>query len=170
METFAKWLRDKRKSLRLTQEELAKQAGFSRTYIVTLESGKVALPNQPTRARLHHALGTTEDELIADGVLAHDEYGAEFSPAIAQLHERFDLMDAQVKWAIQESKKNYGRTYDEIMDQLVRGLSIFALTKEREAFLRTLFRVFYVDDHLEDDGPPKLDEDHAPDSSEWESE
>ncbi len=48
LETFARVLRDRRKSLGLTQEELADRAGLSMRYVSLLESCR----HQPTLATL----------------------------------------------------------------------------------------------------------------------
>lgn len=71
--TFGDWLRSKR-GMRgapgfVTQEELARRMGVERTFVVQLENPKRPTPTYPTRMKIHAALGTTEDELIALGIV-----------------------------------------------------------------------------------------------------
>lgn len=72
--TFGDWIKGKRTELGLSQERLAQAASVDRAYVNKLERGKIGLPLVDTRARFHKALGTTEDELIALGIVRNDAY------------------------------------------------------------------------------------------------
>ncbi len=78
--SFGYWLTSARKRRRLSQEGLARAAGINRSYISQIEQGRVQLPKTETRAKLHDALGTNEEDLISAGVMARDEYGIEYAP------------------------------------------------------------------------------------------
>jgi transcriptional regulator with XRE-family HTH domain len=68
--TYADWLRGKRLALGITQQQLADATGIHRTYIIRMEKpGHIDLPALETRQKVHAALGTTEDELIALGIV-----------------------------------------------------------------------------------------------------
>lgn len=70
--TFGEWLKTTRKARGLSQERLADAMEIDRSYVVKVETGKVQLPVLDTRARFHKALGTTEDELVALGIVQND--------------------------------------------------------------------------------------------------
>jgi transcriptional regulator with XRE-family HTH domain len=68
------WLVGRRKRWRISQERLAKITGIDRGHISKIESGRIDLPTYETRQRIHAALGTTEDELRALGIV-RDAHG-----------------------------------------------------------------------------------------------
>ena len=75
--TFGQWLKQRRKTLRLTQRELAQQAGCAEVTLRKIESGDLH-PSAPLAASLAKALGATDADLpdivtFARG--AGDEYG-----------------------------------------------------------------------------------------------
>lgn len=67
--TFSSWMKSARLRAGLTQEELARRGEFDDSYINKIERGKIRLPNLETRQRIHESLGTTEEELIALGIV-----------------------------------------------------------------------------------------------------
>lgn len=68
--TYAEWLKARRHDVGLTQQQLADATGIHRTYILRMEKpGHIDLPGLETRQKVHAALGTTEDELIALGIV-----------------------------------------------------------------------------------------------------
>lgn len=73
--TFGEWLFDRRRAAGLTQDALAESIGRDRSYIVKLEKGRIKLPTEPVRAAFHQALGTTEDDLIALGIVGRSRPG-----------------------------------------------------------------------------------------------
>lgn len=70
--SFGDWVKQKRTALGLSQERLAQAAVVDRAYVNKIERGKIGLPLLDTRARFHKALGTTEDELVALGIVPGD--------------------------------------------------------------------------------------------------
>jgi transcriptional regulator with XRE-family HTH domain len=68
--TFADWLKTRRLERGLTQSELEQRAGLSEKYVSAAERGRVKLPEPDTRERIHSALGTTDDDLVAVGLLS----------------------------------------------------------------------------------------------------
>ena len=67
--TFGEFLKRQRMAIPLTQEELGRAVGVSRTYIINIEKGRVALPNLELRQKLGDAIGFDENELRALGVV-----------------------------------------------------------------------------------------------------
>jgi len=68
--TFADWLKTRRMERGLTQTELEQRASLSEKYVSAAERGRVKLPEPDTRERIHNALGTSEDDLVAVGLLS----------------------------------------------------------------------------------------------------
>lgn len=67
--TFGDWLKRQREVRRLTQKDVERQANLSQNYVSRLESGRITLPVPETRELIHMALGTSEDDLVAVGIL-----------------------------------------------------------------------------------------------------
>lgn len=80
IETFGDWMRVMRKERRLTQAQLAEAAGLARTYIVSIEKGRVKLPQDTNRRKLHKVFGTDDSVLEDLGLLAWDGFGNEYIP------------------------------------------------------------------------------------------
>lgn len=71
---LGRFLRDRRATLNLTQDQVAKVAGLPRAHLSQIESGKIGLPNADLRRRLAEALGLRHvDLLIAAGELEPGE-------------------------------------------------------------------------------------------------
>lgn len=64
-EALARVVRAQRQRLRLTQDELARQVGVSRSAISELEAGRIAQPRASVFARLAKALGIPAAALLA---------------------------------------------------------------------------------------------------------
>ena len=71
---FARWLERTREDLGWSKAALAKASGVDRAYIQRLEAGTVAEPGDNVRARLHTALGTSDDDLVDAGLYERREY------------------------------------------------------------------------------------------------
>lgn len=74
MATFGHWLKMQRAARRLSQSGLARALGMDRSQVAKMESGAIGLPKEETRARLHAYFGTSDDDLVAAGVLARLEF------------------------------------------------------------------------------------------------
>jgi transcriptional regulator with XRE-family HTH domain len=70
---FSDWLKRQRTTRRLTQRDLERAADLSLNYVSRIESGRIQLPDEDTRSKFHAALGTTEDDLVAVGILERIE-------------------------------------------------------------------------------------------------
>lgn len=68
-ETFGTWLETQRRRRKLTQRTFGEAAGLAPSYVSKIENGHIILPDDETRARIHAALGTSEDDLVAVGIL-----------------------------------------------------------------------------------------------------
>ncbi len=79
-ETIAEWVRQQRRLKGITQGQLAEQSGLGRTYINSIENGRVKLPQYQTRSKLHEVFGTTDTELVDLELLGIGEYGEEWVP------------------------------------------------------------------------------------------
>ena len=66
MERFGVVLRRERLARKLSQEGLGALAGFDRTYINKIETGRVYRPEDDNIAKLATALDMTADELLAN--------------------------------------------------------------------------------------------------------
>lgn len=71
--TWSEWLTGKRGKRGepgfVSQEELARRMGVGRSRIVQLEEAGREPPSYAVRAKVHAALGTSDDELIALGIV-----------------------------------------------------------------------------------------------------
>jgi transcriptional regulator with XRE-family HTH domain len=72
-ETYGDWLDRQRRRRKLTQQQLGDAVGLKPSYISKIKNGHIKLPDEDTRARIHQALGTTEDDLVAVGILERIE-------------------------------------------------------------------------------------------------
>ncbi len=68
-QTYGGWLATQRKRHKLTQAGLSKQTGINATYISKIERSEIELPGEELREKLHIALGTSEEDLVAVGIL-----------------------------------------------------------------------------------------------------
>lgn len=68
------YVRDQRKRLGMTQEDLGQAVGISKGYVSQIESGKISFPNADLRRRLAVALGVRHiDLIVAAGELTDAE-------------------------------------------------------------------------------------------------
>ncbi len=71
--TFGKWLKSERRRRAITQADIEQQAGVSVSHVSKMENGHIGMPEPETRARIHKALGTSEDDLVDLGLLERIE-------------------------------------------------------------------------------------------------
>jgi transcriptional regulator with XRE-family HTH domain len=71
---FGKWMAAQRKRRGISQERLGKITGIDRGHLSKIENGKIELPGYETRQRIHAALGTSENDLKALGII-RDAHG-----------------------------------------------------------------------------------------------
>lgn len=73
--SFADWLKRERTAAKLSQGRLAEATGISRPYITRMEKpGGVGLPTPAIREKLHAVFGTSDDQLVEEGVAVRREY------------------------------------------------------------------------------------------------
>jgi transcriptional regulator with XRE-family HTH domain len=95
------YIRKRRISLGLTQENVADSAGIGRSHLSQIESGKIGLPNAIIRRKLADILRVRHiDLLIAAGELREDEVRAGAAPTPTELDELADRMPAQAREAL----------------------------------------------------------------------
>lgn len=66
---FGDWLRVERRSRGLTQREVEEAAEISHSHYSKMENGGIKLPAPETRKRIHEVFGTSDDDLVAAGIL-----------------------------------------------------------------------------------------------------
>lgn len=143
-ESFAAWLKQRRRERRLTQAQPVAQAGLSRTYVVKRESENVLLPQSRTRDKLHAVLGTDDDEVQELGLVNWDYTGYEYSPIAdaAATHQRQE--EEQIRAVRERLQKKRGSSADSTRwaDDLAR---LAVTTEERYrmvyAFLTALIEL-----------------------------
>ncbi len=84
LETYAQWLKAKRREQGLTQEQLAEASGLGRTYVNAIENGRIKLPQFVTRQKLHDVFGSDEAELIDLELMAYNGFNEEYVPERTQ--------------------------------------------------------------------------------------
>jgi transcriptional regulator with XRE-family HTH domain len=95
------YIRKRRISLGLTQENVADSAGIGRSHLSQIESGKIGLPNAIIRRKLADILRVRHiDLLIAAGELREDEVRAGSAPAPTEIEELADRMPAPARDAL----------------------------------------------------------------------
>lgn len=62
-------IKDCRKKINITQEELAKRSGVSRTIISGLESGSITVTKTDTLTKIANALGKKVSDIFFDDVV-----------------------------------------------------------------------------------------------------
>ncbi len=67
--SYADWLRSTRNAARVSQQRLSDLTGIDRGHLSKIENGRIDLPGYETRQRVHAVLGTSEDDLIALGIV-----------------------------------------------------------------------------------------------------
>jgi transcriptional regulator with XRE-family HTH domain len=72
--TYGQWLKHQRTIRGMTQTALEEAAGLSDKYVSRAENGRVELPDETTRFKIHRVLGTTEDDLVAVGLLTRMDF------------------------------------------------------------------------------------------------
>ena len=73
-QTFGQWLKHQRTIRGMTQVALEQSAGLSDKYVSRAENGRVELPDETTRFKIHRVLGTNEDDLVAVGLLTRMDF------------------------------------------------------------------------------------------------
>lgn len=67
--TYGDWLKRNRLSRRLTQGGLESQARLAEKYVSRIEN-RGTLPEEEVRQRIHDVFGTSDEDLVAEGILS----------------------------------------------------------------------------------------------------
>ncbi len=67
--SFGQWMKSRRQHMGLTQYDVEHQTGIARSHLSAMENNRINLPDEETRAKIHGVLDTTEDDLVAVGIL-----------------------------------------------------------------------------------------------------
>lgn len=62
--SYGRVVRERRKQLNWSQEDLAERSGMRRPHLAQLETGRIRFPEPEVRAAIAKALGTTDGELL----------------------------------------------------------------------------------------------------------
>jgi transcriptional regulator with XRE-family HTH domain len=147
--TFAAWLKIARTRQGLTQEELADRSGFDDSYVNKVEKGHIKLPTYETRQRIHHALGTNEDDLITLGIVRDPLHGSyqrttperpvrnveEAVPLVAMDIEGVAMALAKLAATLNDQQKHL---FMDVAASLVKISEVAPTTAERQLDLRPL--------------------------------
>jgi transcriptional regulator with XRE-family HTH domain len=81
--TYGTWLKRTRKARGVSQERLSELATIDRGHLSRIENNRIDLPQWETRQKIHQVLETTDEELVAAGILdaVYTGVGAEQYPA-----------------------------------------------------------------------------------------
>src|SRR5690606_30474122 len=68
--TFGDWLKEQRAIRRMTQKDLELAADLGPKYVSKLEAGVIKTPRDDVRARIHAALGTSDEDLVTANIFS----------------------------------------------------------------------------------------------------
>lgn len=145
LQTIGDWVKWERRAKRLTQERLASEAGLSRNYIVSLEAGRVHLPQHTTRQKLHRVLGTTDAELEDLNLLGRDEWGNEWSPRAEAAKDSTDRETPGIP-NVKLEPRPHDQNSDQRREALVALLNGISITHERYIAFVGLIHAYGYDD------------------------
>ncbi len=95
-------IRELRRVLNWTQQDLSRASEVSRSYISRLEMGDIRLPSNDKLRSLATALGTTPDDLLcAAGFLDNSATGIELPEIELYLRRKYTIRDPRVLQAIE---------------------------------------------------------------------
>lgn len=150
--TYGEWLRQERKARRLSQESLGHLVGIGRTHVNRIERGGVHLPDESTRGRIHEALHTSEDDLVASGVLLRVVSREGGTPVYIDAHAitpgdqaAADAYDSMV-WRPARAVNDHPASYDDLRQRLMRGVERATLTEAQTKALLALIESMGQDD------------------------
>lgn len=105
---FGDWLKRERRARGLRQQDLEVQANLGLNYVSKIERGRVGLPEDDTRGRIHRVLGTSDDDLVEAGILRKHQVGDRLpvyltndphqapARAVHELRARYDAEDPRL--------------------------------------------------------------------------
>src|SRR5881227_2430637 len=100
--TLANRLKELRRALTWTQQDLSRASGLTRSYISRLEMGDIALPSSEKLRALAHSLGTTPDDLLqAAGYIDSPSEASDLPDIKVYLRRKYSMNDARTLQAIE---------------------------------------------------------------------
>jgi len=100
--SLANRLKELRRALMWTQQDLSIASGLTRSYISRLEMGDIALPSSEKLRALAQALGTTPDDLLqAAGYIDHPSEASDLPEVKVYLRRKYHVQDPRILQAIE---------------------------------------------------------------------
>ena len=100
--SLANRLKELRRALTWTQQDLSRASGLTRSYISRLEMGDIALPSSDKLRALAHSLGTTPDDLLqAAGYIDNPSEASDLPEIKVYLRRKYSMQDARALQAIE---------------------------------------------------------------------
>ena len=100
--SLANRLKELRRALNWTQQDLSRASGLTRSYISRLEMGDIALPSSEKLRALAQSLGTTPDDLLqAAGYIDNPSETSDLPEIKVYLRRKYLVQDARSLQAIE---------------------------------------------------------------------
>src|SRR5436309_15183957 len=100
--TLANRLKELRRALAWTQQDLSRASGLTRSYISRLEMGDIALPSSEKLRALAQALGTAPDDLLqAAGYIDSPSEASDLPDIKVYLRRKYAMQDPRTLQAIE---------------------------------------------------------------------
>src|SRR6476659_689207 len=100
--SLANRLKELRRALTWTQQDLSRASGLTRSYISRLEMGDIALPSSDKLRALAQSLGTTPDDLLqAAGYIDNPSEASDLPEIKVYLRRKYYMQDARALQAIE---------------------------------------------------------------------
>src|SRR4051794_34350175 len=99
--TLANRLKELRRALAWTQQDLSRASGLTRSYISRLEMGDIALPSSEKLRALSQSLGTAPDDLLqAAGYIDTPADASDLPDLKTYLRRKYGVTDPQLLQAV----------------------------------------------------------------------
>src|SRR5881392_3345182 len=100
--SLANRLKELRRALTWTQQDLSRASGLTRSYISRLEMGDIALPSSEKLRALAQALGTAPDDLLqAAGYIDNPSEASDLPDVKVYLRRKYAMQDPRTLQAIE---------------------------------------------------------------------
>src|SRR5947209_11603508 len=100
--SLANRLKELRRALAWTQQDLSRASGLTRSYISRLEMGDIALPSSEKLRALAQALGTAPDDLLqAAGYIDNPSEASDLPDVKIYLRRKYAMQDPRTLQAIE---------------------------------------------------------------------
>src|SRR5204863_682087 len=100
--SLANRLKELRRALTWTQQDLSRASGLTRSYISRLEMGDIALPSSEKLRALAQSLGTMPDDLLqAAGYIDNPSEASDLPDIKVYLRRKYSMHDARTLQAIE---------------------------------------------------------------------